>query len=165
MGGKEPVKTDLSLSESALGKLFLLRKFRTEQLCRHQSNKITQQPSHLHRGCLHGKSSGIQGEYPSFPLRKVLCVLGDILRSFRTAFAGRLWHCFCCVKLNCTQMMLVASVGDQKGEGKGCLLVSWFFRASGERQGRSVQASEEYGTGLPAPEVHLLRHLSLREVS
>ena len=117
------------------------------------------------RGLFTRKSPGIQGEYPSFTLRKVLCLLGDILRNFRTAFAGRLWHCLCCVKLNCTQMMLVASVGDQKGEGKGCLLVSWFFRASGERQGRSVQASEKYGTGLPAPEVHLLRHLSLREVS
>ena len=137
---------------------------RAAQSASKQLNK-PQAPVHKARGLFTRKSPGIQGEYPGFPLRKVLCLLGDILRSFRTAFAGRLWHCFCCVKLNCTQMMLVASVGDQKREGKGCLLVSWFFRASGERQGRSVQASEEYGTGLPAPEVHLLRHLSLREVS
>ena len=91
--------------------------------------------------------------------------IGGYFEEFPHCFRRPVMALFLCVKLNCTQMMLVASVGDQKGEGKGFLLVSWFFRASGERQGRSVQASEEYGTGLPAPEVHLLRHLSLREVS
>lgn len=63
-------------------------------------------------------------------------------------------------------MMLVASVGDQKGEGKGCLSVSCFFEPQGNGQAGAYKHLKEYGVRLPAPpEVHLLRPLSLREVS
>lgn len=62
------------------------------------------------------------------------------------------------------QMMLVASVGDQKGEGKGsCKFV---FRSSRNSLGQSVQASEK----VPLPLANSLSfifsdRLSLREVS
>lgn len=62
-------------------------------------------------------------------------------------------------------MMLVASVGDQKGEGKGCLSVSCFFEPQGNGQAGAYKHLKSTASDFRPPEVHLLRPLSLREVS
>ena len=62
-------------------------------------------------------------------------------------------------------MMLVASVGDQKGEGKGCLSVSCFFEPQGNGRAGAYKHLKSTASDFRPPEVHLLRPLSLREVS
>ena len=117
------------------------------------------------RGLFTRKSSGSSRRIPELYFAQSSVFIGGYFEEFPHCFRRPVMALFLLCEIKLYANDVSCKCWRAKREGKGCLLVSWFFRASGERQGRSVQASEEYGTGLPAPEVHLLRHLSLREVS
>ena len=116
-------------------------------------------------GAVYTEKPGYSRRIPELSFAQSSVFIGGYFEEFPHCFRRPVMALFLLCEIKLYANDVSCKCWRAKREGKGCLLVSWFFRASGERQGRSVQASEKYGTGLPAPEVHLLRHLSLREVS